>query len=208
MRPEPPPLLRPERRGRFGMDRVGSVATAVVLLALVALWLVPTAVDESTPPTTTEIAAGRVVTVSDGASTATVRFPAGWSTAAEISASGDASGSTFEGGSLTVERRGVEVQIEVVSGVENPQVFFTRRARLAELTTGTALYDAQIVSDGDPAEVSGVFRSDGPAAASLTIKATSQDAQGGVSILADGTASDLQAQAEAVAQLVKAVTIS
>ncbi|MEK8226589.1 hypothetical protein NKG05_11620 [Oerskovia sp. M15] len=47
---EPPPLLRPERRGRFGMDRVGSVATALVLLALVALWLVPTAVDEGTRP--------------------------------------------------------------------------------------------------------------------------------------------------------------
>ncbi|MBE7700551.1 hypothetical protein H9623_09565 [Oerskovia sp. Sa1BUA8] len=207
MQPEPPPLLRPERRGRSGMDRVGSVATAVVLLALVALWLVPTAVDEGTPATTTEIAAGRVVTVSDGASTATVRFPAGWSTAADIT-SGDASESTFEGDSLTVERRGVEVQIEVVSGVENPNVFFTRRARLAELTTGTTLYDARIVSEGDPAEVSGVFRSDGPAAASLTVKATPQHAQGGVSILASGTSSDLQAQAEAVAALVEAVTIS
>lgn len=207
MRPEPPPLLRPERRGRFGMDRVGSVATSVVLLALVALWLVPTAVDEGTPPTETEIAAGRVVTVSDGASTATVRFPAGWSTTADI-ASGDASESTFEGASLTVDRRGVEVQIEVVSGVENPNVFFTRRARLAELSTGTSLYDAQIVSDGDPAEVSGVFRSSGPEAATLTVKVTAQHAQGGVSILAYGTASDLQAQAEAVADLVKAVTIS
>ncbi|MEK8226590.1 hypothetical protein NKG05_11625 [Oerskovia sp. M15] len=40
-------------------------------------------------------------------------------------------------------------------GVENANVFFTRRARLAELSTGTSLYDAQIVSDGDPAEVSG-----------------------------------------------------
>lgn len=208
MRPEPPPLLRPERRGRFGMDRVGSVATALVLLALVALWLVPTAVDEGTPPTETEIAAGRVVTVSDGASTATIRFPAGWSTTADISASGDASGSTLEGGSLTVDRRGVSVQIEVASGVENPNVFFTRRARLAELSTGTTLYDAQIVSDGDPAEVSGVFRSDGPEAASLTVKVTAQHAQGGVSILAYGTSSDLQAQAEAVAALVGAVTVS
>lgn len=208
MYPEPPPLLRPERRGRFGMDRVGSVATAIVLLALVALWLVPTAVDEGTPPTATEIAAGRIVTVSDGASTATIRFPAGWSTTAAISASGDASGSTAEGGSLTVERRGVEVDIEVVSGVENPNVFFARRARLAQLTTGTTLYDAQIVSEGDPAEVSGVFRSDDPSAASLTVKATPQHARGGVSILAFGTASDLQAQREAVAALVEAVTIS
>lgn len=208
MPPEPPPLLRPERRGRFGMDRVGSVATTLVLLAMVALWLVPTAVDEGTPPTESEIPAGRVVTVSDGASTATIRFPAGWSTTADISPSGDASGSTFEGASLTVDRAGVGVQIEVVSGVENANVFFTRRARLAELSTGTSLYDARIVSEGDPAEVSGVFRSDGPAAAALTVKATRQDAQGGVSILAYGTSSDLQAQAEAVAALVEAVTIS
>lgn len=208
MRPEPPPLLRPERRGRFGMDRVGSVATAVVLLAMIALWLVPTAVDEGTPPTETAIPAGTVVTVSDGASTATIRFPAGWSTTADISASGDASESTFEGGSLTVDRRGVEVQIEVVSGVENPNVFFTRRARLAELATGTTLYDAQIVSEGDPAEVSGVFRSGGPEAASLSVKVTARHAQGGVSVLAYGTASDLQAQAGAVADLVEAVTIS
>ncbi len=208
MHPEPPPLLRPERRGRFGMDRVGSVATTLVLLAMVALWLVPTAVDEGTPATETEIPAGRIVTVSDGASTATIRFPAGWSTTADISASGDASGSTFDGASLTVDRAGVGVEIEVVSGVENANVFFTRRARLAELSTGTSLYDARIVSEGDPAEVSGVLRSDGPTAASLTVKVTRQQAQGGVSILAYGTSSDLQAQAEAVAALVKAVTIS
>lgn len=208
MRPEPPPLLRPERRGRFGMDRVGSVATAVVLLAMIALWLVPTAVDEGTPPTETEIPAGKIVTVSDGASTATIRLPAGWSTTADISASGDASGSTSEGGSLTVDRRGVEVQIEVVSGVENPNVFFTRRARLAEMATGTTLYDAQIVSEGEPAEVSGVFRSSGPEAASLSVKVTAQHARGGVSVLAYGSASDLQAQAGAVADLVEAVTIS
>jgi hypothetical protein len=208
MAPEPPPLLRPERRGRFGMDRVGSVATALVLVALAALWLVPTAVDEGSPPTETEIAAGRVVTVSDGSSTATIRFPAGWSTSATITTSGDASASTLEGASLTVERRGVEVEIEVVSGVENPNVFFTRRARLAVLSTGTSLYDARIVSEGDPAVVSGVFRSDGPAAASLTTKATPRDARGGVSILAYGTSSDLQAQAAAVADLVEAVTIS
>ncbi|MET4226327.1 hypothetical protein [Oerskovia enterophila] len=208
MPPEPPPLLRPERRGRFGMDRVWSVATTLVLLAMVALWLVPTAVDEGTPPTETEIPAGRIVTVSDGASTATIRFPEGWSTTADISPSGDASGSTFEGASLTVDRAGVGVEIEVVSGVENANVFFTRRARLAELSTGTSLYDARIVSEGDPAEVSGVFRSDGPAAAALTVKVTREDAQGGVSILAYGTSSDLQAQAEAVAALVEAVTIS
>lgn len=208
MQPEPPPLLRPERRGRFGMDRVGSVATTLVLLAMVALWLVPTAVDEGTPPTETEIPAGRIVTVSDGASTATIRFPEGWSTTADISPSGDASESTFEGASLTVDRAGVSVQIEVASGVENANVFFARRARLAELSTGTSLYDARIVSEGDPAEVSGVFRSDGPAAAALTVKVTRQYAQGGVSILAFGTSSDLQAQAEAVAALVKAVTIS
>jgi len=208
MRADPPPLLRPERRGRFGMDRVGSVATAVVLLALAALWLVPTAVDESTPPTRTEIAAGRVVTVSDGASTATVRFPGGWSTTADISEPGDASASTLEGGSLTVERQGVEVRIEVVSGVEDPKVFFLRRARLAELSTGTTLHDARTVSGGDPAEISGTFRSGGPEAASLTVEVARGGAQGGVSVLAYGTASDLQAQAQAVAALVEAVRIS
>lgn len=194
------PLGRDLGRSRFGMERVGSRATLVLVVVLAALLLVSAALaSKVVDPGPEPVAAGTQITLS-GVDDVVVTVPAGWQRDEGASDSSE----------LVLVRPGLTVDIRpTTTGVVDVDVFYARTVRLLAMSglsgtasdvTRTALPDGQQVTGtvtGDSRTVHLAVAARGPDHAGYSLI-------GSTPLRGGSAAQDAQRQFD---ELVKAVSV-